>query len=136
MIPRFIRDLISHTSPTIFGDGESSRDFCYVDNVVQANLLASLADKEKVANKVFNVAFGQRTTLNELFNLSRGIVARQAEDSKALSVQPHYGPFRPGDIKHSHADVSLAKQALGYAPQIDIHKGLELLIDWTLKGNS
>ena len=132
VIPRFIRLLLAHQSPVIFGDGETSRDFCYIENVVQANILAALTPKEQLTSRVFNVAFGQQTTLNQVFRHIRTIVAKKTGDSGILGVEPAYEAFRVGDIRHSLAEISSARQVLGYAPAVSVEQGLELLIDWTL----
>jgi UDP-N-acetylglucosamine 4-epimerase len=109
------------------GDGETSRDFCYIDNVVQANLLASLA-RDEARDKVYNVAFGQRTTLNELFALIREEVSRHLPEA-ADAVAVHRG-FRTGDVRHSLADISRARSLLGYEPHYDVRRGLRLAGDW------
>ena len=109
------------------GDGETSRDFCYIDNVVQANLLASLAP-DQARNKVYNVAFGQRTTLNELFALIREEVVRHKPE--AASAAPVHRDFRAGDVRHSLASIDRARSLLGYDPQFDVRQGLRLAGDW------
>lgn len=127
VIPQWHAALLRGTEVQINGDGETSRDFCYIDNVIQANILASFAQGE-AKGKVYNVAFGQRTTLNELFELIRAEVARHRPE--AASVQPVYRDFRPGDVRHSLADISRAKTLLGYAPMYDVREGLRLASDW------
>ena len=109
------------------GDGETSRDFCYIDNVVQANLLASFATDE-ARNKVYNVAFGQRTTLNELFDLIREEVVRHMPE--AATATATHRDFRAGDVRHSLADITRARTLLGYEPQFDVRTGLRLAGDW------
>lgn len=108
-------------------DGETSRDFCYIDNVVQANLLASYA-AEDARDLVYNVAFGQRTTLNELFGLIRDEVVRHKPE--AAEAKPAYRDFRAGDVRHSLADITRARTLLGYEPEYDVRQGLRLAGDW------
>lgn len=127
VIPQWFASLLRGETVYINGDGETSRDFCYIDNVVQANILASLAP-EDARNKVYNVAFGQRTTLNELFALIREEVTRHK--AAAATTQATYRDFRPGDVRHSLADISKAKNWLGYAPAFDVRQGLRLAGDW------
>ncbi len=127
VIPQWFKGLIRGETVHVNGDGETSRDFCYIDNVVQANLLASFASEE-ARNQVYNVAFGQRTTLNELFALIRDEVARHR--SGPLQQSPERRDFRPGDVRHSLADVSKARRLLGYEPRFDVRAGLRLAGDW------
>lgn len=129
VIPKWIGQLLGGGRPTIHGDGETSRDFCYIANVVQANLRAALAPAE-ATNAVYNIAYGDRTTLNELY---AAIVATMAARRPGLALpEPAYGPFRPGDIRHSLADVSAARDRLGYAPTHSAQAGLEEAIAWYL----
>ena len=127
VIPQWFASLLRDETVYVNGDGETSRDFCYIDNVVQANLLASFAPAEG-RDKVYNVAFGQRTTLNELFTLIRDEVARHK--AGAASAQAVHRDFRAGDVRHSLADISRAQGLLGYAPAIDVRQGLRLAGDW------
>lgn len=127
VIPQWFAGLLRNTPVYINGDGETSRDFCYIDNVVQANLLASFV-QEAGRNTVYNVAFGQRTTLNELFALIRAEVARHKPE--VADVQPLYREFRAGDVRHSLADISRAATLLRYAPRYDVRQGLRLAGDW------
>lgn len=127
VIPQWFASLLRDETVYVNGDGETSRDFCYIDNVVQANLLASLAPEE-ARNKVYNVAFGQRTTLNELFELIREEVARHKPE--AANAQCEHRDFRAGDVRHSLADISRAKTLLGYDPVFDVREGLRLAGDW------
>lgn len=127
VIPQWQAALLKGDAVYINGDGETSRDFCYIDNVAQANLLASFAPAES-RNKVYNVAFGQRTTLNELFDMIRAEVARHRPE--AASAKPEYREFRAGDVRHSLADISRAKTLLGYSPRYDVRQGLRLAGDW------
>jgi UDP-N-acetylglucosamine 4-epimerase len=128
VIPRWVGNLLEGRPCRINGDGENSRDFCYIDNVLQANLLAAAADDAAVLGEVFNVAYGQRTTLNELFALIREVVARYRPD--AAHAVPEDGPVAPGDVKHSLADLSKSRRWLGYAPTHDVRTGLEEAVAW------
>jgi UDP-glucose 4-epimerase len=121
VLAKFITQMLRGEQPTIFGDGEQSRDFTYIDNAVEANLLACHADSQ-AAGKVFNVATGRRVTLNETFQLLRRLTSYKG--------QPNYGPERGGDIKHSLADISQAEQYLGYEPKVDFEAGLRRTVDW------
>ena len=127
VIPQWFASVIKQETVFVNGDGETSRDFCYIDNVVQANLLASFAQGE-ATNKIYNVAFGQRTTLNELFGLIKEEVARHKPE--VMSAQCVHRDFRAGDVRHSLADISRAHNLLGYDPQFDVRQGLRLAGDW------
>ncbi len=120
VIPRWISAMISEEEVQIYGDGETSRDFCYIDNVVQMNILSALSEK-KAKNQVYNVANGDNTTLNELFKLIKDCL--QLEGKNSIS-QPEYQAFREGDVRHSLANIAKAKSLLGYEPEYDINKGL------------
>lgn len=127
VIPQWFASLLKAETVYVNGDGETSRDFCYIDNVVQANVLASFASRE-ARDKIYNVAFGQRTTLNELFALIREEVARHAP--AAAAAQAVHRDFRAGDVRHSLADVSRARHLLGYEPRFDVREGLRLAGEW------
>ena len=127
VIPQWFASLIKQETVFVNGDGETSRDFCYIDNVVQANLLASFAQGD-ATNKIYNVAFGQRTTLNELFDLIKQEVARHNPDVQ--SAQCVHRDFRAGDVRHSLADISRAQTLLGYDPEFGVRQGLRLAGDW------
>ena len=130
VIPRWVDALLSGAPCTIYGDGENSRDFCHVSNVVQANLLAALAPPE-AAGRVYNVAVGGRTTLNQLYAALRDLVA--AHRPEAARAEPRYLPPRPGDIAHSQADVSRAAASLGYRPGMTLEAGLGASLGWYLR---
>lgn len=121
VLAKFITQMLSGNQPTIFGDGEQSRDFTYIDNVVEGNLLACEASTQ-VAGKVFNVATGRRVTLNETFRILQQLTS--------YSGTPIYGAERGGDIKHSLADISLAEKYLGYKPKVDFERGLQRTVEW------
>jgi UDP-N-acetylglucosamine/UDP-N-acetylgalactosamine 4-epimerase len=128
VIPRWVGSLLEGRPCRINGDGENSRDFCYIDNVLQANLLAAAAQDPAVLGQVYNVAYGQRTTLNELFSLIREVVARYRPE--AADAVPEYGPVAPGDVKHSLADLARSRRWLGYEPTHDVRTGLEEAVSW------
>lgn len=121
VIPKFIKMLLNGEQPVINGDGKQSRDFTYIDNVVEANLRACVASSD-YAGKVFNIAYGGREYLIDIYY----------DLTKALGIErePKFGPERQGDIKHSNADITLARKCLGYQPKYDFAKGIELAIDW------
>jgi len=121
VIPKFLKQLMSGEVPTINGDGKQSRDFTYIDNVIEANLKACLAPEEAAGN-AFNIAYGGREYLIDIYyNLCNAL---------GLDVEPNFGPDRAGDIKHSNADISKARKLLGYDPEYDFEKGIALAIDW------
>lgn len=128
VIPRWFEEL-SHGRPChINGDGETSRDFCYIANVVQANLLAATTDNPEAVNQIYNVALGGRTTLNELYHHIRQLLAESLPE--IACSEPLYKDFRAGDVRHSQADISKAKRLLGYVPAIDVATGLALSASW------
>ena len=128
VIPRWFGGLLATGEVFINGDGETSRDFCFVDNVVQANLLAAITTNGEAIGEVFNVAYGERTTLNELFDLIRERVAAIRPD--AAGVEPVRREFRAGDVRHSLADIGKARRLLGYAPTHSIQEGLDVTAAW------
>ena len=128
VIPRWIAALLKDQIIYINGDGETSRDFCHVSNVVQANLLAATTVHPQAINRVFNVALNERTTLNELFVCLRNRLAATRPALKG--VEPVYRDFRAGDVRHSQADISQAQQLLGYRPQSKIEDGLDRSLGW------
>ncbi len=130
VIPQWITAMLAGRCTHINGDGETSRDFCYVGNVVQANLLAALAEQPEAINQVYNVAGNARTSLNELHRLLYELLGERRPDLRPLA--PQYGPFRAGDVRHSHADIGKAGRLLGYAPTHDLRRGLRLALRWYL----
>ncbi len=128
VIPKWVKQLIKHQSPIINGDGEYSRDFTYIANVVQANLLAATVDNPAALNQVYNVAFGDRTTLNELAEWLREILATY--DAEIAKIEILHGDFRKGDIPHSLASVDKAKKLLGYDPKYNLKAGLVEACKW------
>ena len=125
VLAKFITIMLRGEQPAIYGDGEQSRDFTYIDNAVEANLLACQAPAAKAAGQVFNVATGRRVSLNETFKLLQGLTS--------YSGQPKYEPERGGDIKHSLADISKAEAAIGYKPKVDFEEGLRRTVQWYRK---
>jgi nucleoside-diphosphate-sugar epimerase len=128
VLAKFITMMLGGKQPTIFGDGEQSRDFTYIDNAVEANLLACKAPAAQSAGKVFNVATGRRITLNETFKLLQNLTS--------YSGSPIYGDERGGDIKHSLADISSAETNLGYKPKVNFEDGLKRTVDWYRNSHS
>lgn len=132
VIPKWIAAMMRGETVIINGDGETSRDFCYIDNTVQANLLAACAT-EDAKNQVYNVAINARTTLNELFGMLKAGLADQGLE---YTKSPEYTDFRPGDVRHSQADVSKAGRLLGYHPIYDVQSGLDKAMQWYYSSNS
>jgi UDP-N-acetylglucosamine/UDP-N-acetylgalactosamine 4-epimerase len=130
VIPKWIASMIHNEPVFINGDGETSRDFCYVANAVQANLLAATAPDPAAVNQVYNVAVGQRTSLNELFEHLRALLAPHF--AHLVGFSPVYRDFRAGDVRHSLADISKAKRLLGYEPSHTVGAGLSEAMEWYL----
>lgn len=128
VIPRWIQAILRNDTVSIYGDGETSRDFCYVKNVAQVNLLSALADDSAAFGQAFNVAVNQRTSLNELFETLRDLLAPYA--LHVSSMKPKYEDFRKGDVRHSLADIGKVKRLLGYQPTHDLREGLKEALDW------
>lgn len=127
VIPKWTAAMLQGEDVFINGDGETSRDFCYVENAVQSNLLAATTPDEAARNQVYNVAVGDRTTLNQLFEALRHALA---DNRVRYHKAPVYRDFRAGDVRHSQADVSKAQRLLGYAPQFDIQAGIDRAMPW------
>ena len=128
VIPKFVSQLMAGDSPVINGDGDYSRDFTYIDNVIQANLLSLVTTNEKAINTVYNVAYGDRNTLNDLMGYLKEYLSEF--DSKISNVDVIYGPNRAGDIPHSHASVQKAKDLLKYNPKFSLQQGLKEAVQW------
>jgi UDP-N-acetylglucosamine 4-epimerase len=128
VIPKFVMQFMKHESPVINGDGTYSRDFTYIDNVLQMNLLAMTSDNPKAVNEVYNTAVGDRTNLVELTQLLKKYLSEY--DSKIADVEVEHGPNRPGDIPHSLASVEKAEKLLGYKPSHKIEDGLKEAVNW------
>ncbi len=128
VIPRWAQSMLAGESCAINGDGATSRDFCYIANAVQANLLAATTEDEAALNQVYNVAAGKRTTLNELHKLLGA--AMRSVRAELRIAPPSYAPFRAGDVRHSLADIGKAERLLGYAPTHDVAAGLRAAVGW------
>lgn len=134
VIPLWVKQLINHQNPIINGDGNYSRDFTYVANVIEANYKSILTERDKLINadgyinQVFNIAYGGNTSLNELFSVLRENLSKY--DDKISLIEPYYGPYRSGDIPHSQASIDKAKSILDYNPQYSARQGFELATEW------
>ena len=128
VIPRFVSQLMKGESPVINGDGNYSRDFTYIDNVIQANLLSLITTNEKAINTVYNVAYGDRNTLNDLMGYLKEYLSEF--NSNISNIEVVHGPNRAGDIPHSHASVDKAKENLNYNPQFSLQQGLKEAVKW------
>lgn len=124
VIPKFIKQLLNNERPTINGDGRQSRDFTYIENVIEANLKACQAKRE-AAGQSYNIAYGGREYLIDIYNLLKTLLGKE--------IEPIFGPDRQGDIKHSNADISKAQELLGYSPEYSFADGIKLAIDWYVK---
>ena len=131
VIPKFVMQLMNYESPIINGDGEYSRDFTYIDNVIHMNLLAISTDNKAALNQVYNVAYGERTTLNQLVSELQYKLSKF--DSKIGEVEIKYGPNRQGDVPHSMASIDKAKKLLGYKPEFSLQDGLNEAVKWYWK---
>ncbi|PKN30513.1 MAG: LPS biosynthesis protein WbpP, partial [Deltaproteobacteria bacterium HGW-Deltaproteobacteria-20] len=131
VIPKWFASLLRGETVWINGDGETSRDFCFIDNCVQANILAACAEGPEIAGTVFNVAFGQRTTLGELFHLIRDEAAKFMPG--CAETLPSHRDFRAGDVRHSLADISRSRRLLGYDPEYGVRDGLAQAGEWYAK---
>ncbi|MDV4312149.1 NAD-dependent epimerase/dehydratase family protein [Acinetobacter indicus] len=132
VIPKWTAAMIAGDDVFINGDGETSRDFCFIENTVQANILAATTQSEGAKNQVYNVAVGDRTTLNDLFN---AIKAALNENGVIYTKASIYREFRAGDVRHSQADISKIKKALGYQPNFKISEGVLKAIKWYISGS-
>lgn len=131
VIPKWFAALLKNETVFINGDGETSRDFCFIENCVQANIMAATTEKQDASNQVYNVAFGERTSLTELFLLikSRVVLIHMG----ARRAQPTYRDFRAGDVRHSLADIGKARKMIGYAPEYSISDGLDNVAQWYIE---
>lgn len=128
VIPKFVMQLMQHQSPIINGDGNYSRDFTYIDNVIQMNELAMTTTQPEAINTVFNTAFGDRNTLNDLVGYLKAYLGEYDESIKNIPIE--YGPNRAGDIPHSLASIDKAQRLLGYVPQFSLQQGLKEAVGW------
>jgi UDP-N-acetylglucosamine 4-epimerase len=131
VIPKFVMQLMQHKSPVINGDGNYSRDFTYIDNVIQMNELAMTTTSELAVNTVYNTAYGDRNTLNKLVDYLKESLSKY--DPEIANISSEYGPQRAGDIPHSLASIDKAKELLGYEPKFSLKAGLEEAVDWYWK---
>tara|TARA_B100000787_G_scaffold168728_1_gene158102 strand:- start:1296 stop:2279 length:984 start_codon:yes stop_codon:yes gene_type:complete len=131
VIPKFVSQFMAGESPVINGDGDYSRDFTYIDNVIQANLLSIITDKKEAINTVYNIAYGDRNTLNDLITYLKEFLTEY--DTKIKNIDVIYGPNRIGDISHSLASVAKAKKLLNYQPQYSLEAGLKEAVKWYWK---
>lgn len=128
VIPLFVKKFMNHEAPNINGDGEYSRDFTYIDNVIQMNMLAMTTTNPDAVNQIYNTAFGERTTLNQLVGYLREFLG--AKDAEILNIEPTHGPNRAGDIPHSLACIDKAKNLMGYTPKYSMRDGLKEAVEW------
>lgn len=128
VIPLFVKKFMNHEAPNINGDGEYSRDFTYIDNVIQMNMLAMTTTNPEAVNQIYNTAFGERTTLNQLVGYLREFLG--AKDETIQTIEPTHGPNRAGDIPHSLASIDKARSLMGYAPRYSMRDGLREAVDW------
>ena len=131
VIPKFVSQLMSGESPVINGDGNYSRDFTYIDNVIQANFLSLVTQKKEAINTIYNVAFGDRNTLNDLVGYLKEYLFEF--DATIANIEIKYGPNRDGDIPHSHASIKKAKKLLSYDPKFSLQDGLKEAVKWYWK---
>lgn len=128
VIPLFVKKFMNHEAPNINGDGEYSRDFTYIDNVIQMNMLAMTTTNPEAVNQIYNTAFGERTTLNQLVEYLREFLGEK--DSSIKDIEPTHGPNRAGDIPHSLASIDKARHLLDYNPRFSMREGLRQAVDW------
>lgn len=128
VIPLFVKKFMNHEAPNINGDGEYSRDFTYIDNVIQMNMRAMTTTNPDAVNQIYNTAYGERTTINQLVGYLREFLGEKDEAIKA--IEPTHGPNRAGDIPHSLACIDKAKKLLGYSPEFSMKDGLKVAVDW------
>lgn len=128
VIPLFVKKFMNHEAPNINGDGEYSRDFTYIDNVIQMNMLAMTTTNPEAVNQIYNTAFGERTTLNQLVGYLREFLGDK--DAAIRDIEPTHGPNRAGDIPHSLASIDKARRLLGYDPEYSMRDGLRQAVDW------
>jgi UDP-N-acetylglucosamine/UDP-N-acetylgalactosamine 4-epimerase len=133
VIPKFVLQLLNHEPPVINGDGTHSRDFTFIENVVQANILAAFIDEPDAINTVYNIAYGEQTSLNQLVQILKKNLSKSDPDIDQINVI--YGPNRKGDIPHSLASIEKARKKLEYSPAFNFAKGLELTVEWFIENN-
>jgi UDP-N-acetylglucosamine 4-epimerase len=134
VIPKWAAAILNKEDVYINGDGETSRDFCYIDNTVQMNLLAATTNNEEATNQIYNVALNDRTTLNELYKIIEDRLIKKVQGLE--KKKPKYRQFRSGDVRHSQASIDKAQKLLGYQPKFRISEGMDQAIDWYIKSTS
>ena len=133
VIPKWVHCIINNEDIFIYGDGQTSRDFCYVENVIQANILAAMTQAEEAKNQIYNIAMNDSTTLNELFEL---LSDELRNNGFIYKLKPKYLDFRKGDVRHSRASINKASNLLGYSPMFDVRKGIEDSLPWYIENAS
>ena len=131
VIPKWVASILEGKTVHIYGDGETTRDFCFIDNAIQANILAAMTENPAALNQVYNVAVNAQTSLNELFDMIQSRI--RSREPGIPELRPQYRDFRAGDVRHSRADITKAKQLLGYEPTHTIDQGLDEAIDWYIE---
>lgn len=134
VIPKWVSSILKNEDVYINGDGDTSRDFCYVDNAIQINILAAMSSNEESINQVYNVALNERTSLNELYKMIQAKLAERVQGLK--KKEPIYRDFRPGDVRHSQASIEKAKKLLNYKPKYKISDGLDEALNWYINSAS
>ena len=132
VIPKWINTICKNEEIFINGDGRTSRDFCFIENAIQANILAATTSNKKALNNIYNIAVGDRTSLNELYKSLQGLIHKKSKTQHSKLI---YRDFREGDVKHSQADISKAKKLLGYRPAYKVKIGLQRTVDWHVDKN-
>ena len=132
VIPKWINAICKNEEIFINGDGRTSRDFCFIENAIQANILAATTSNKKALNNIYNIAVGDRTSLNELYKSLQGLIHKKNKTQHSKLI---YRDFREGDVKHSQADISKAKKLLGYKPAYKVKTGLQKTVDWHVDKN-
>lgn len=132
VIPKWINTICKNEEIFINGDGRTSRDFCFIENAIQANILAATTSNKKALNNIYNIAVGDRTSLNELYKSLQGLIHKKSKTQHSKLI---YRDFREGDVKHSQADISKAKKLLGYRPAYKVKIGLQKTVDWHVDKN-
>ena len=133
VIPKWVASILEGNEVHIYGDGKTTRDFCFIDNAIQANILSALTENPDALNQVYNVAVNAQTSLNELFNMIQSRI--RSREPEIPELRPQYRDFRAGDVRHSLADISKAKNLLGYEPSHTIDQGLDEAIDWYIENH-
>ena len=128
VIPKWIKNILNRQDVEIYGDGETSRDFCYIENAIQANIISALSKNEIAKGQVYNISVGDQTTLNNLFSMIHNNIENSIGEN--IKINPIYKDFRAGDIRHSRADISKAKKLLNYSPSHNVEKGIKETVNW------